>query len=120
MPSRIEWDSGVVAGGVAIASPIFDLTGVGGLTVVADNSAGAAIRDVTLEIMRGDGTVVDTVTLRTVAIAAKERGVVGPQSGGALGTPALNFAYPITLPTKARVNLAAGGAANGRLTVFGG
>lgn len=120
MSRRVEWDSGVVAAGAAIASPIFDLTDVKGLYVVADNSAGAATRNVTLETMLGDGTVIDTVTLRTVAIAAKERGVVGPQSGGALGTPALNFAYPITLPTKGRLNLAAGGAANGRLTVYGG
>ncbi len=119
MGRRIEWDSGVVAAGTAVPSPIFDVTDVGGLTVIADNSAGAATRDVTLELMRGDGTTIDTVTLRTVAIGAKERGGVGPQSG-ALGTPALNFAYPITLPTKVRLNLAAGGAANGRLTIFGG
>lgn len=119
MARRIEWDSGLVAAGAAIASPIFDASDVEGLTIVADNSAGAATRNVTLETILGDGTVIDTLTLRTVAIAGKERGGVGPQSGGALGTPALNFALPITLPTKVRVNLAAGGAANGRLTIFG-
>ena len=110
----------MVAAGAAIASPIFDASDVEGLTIVANN-AGAVARNITLEVIRGDETVIDTVpTLYAVPAAQSGRGVVGPQSGGALGTPALNFALPITLPTKVRVNLAAGGAANGRLTVFGG
>lgn len=121
MSRRIEWDSGVVAAGAVIDSPIFEVSDVDGLFIIADNSAGAATRNVTMDSYLGDGaTIIDTaLALRTVAAGAKERGEISVNGAGGLGTPALNFAFPITLPTKVRFHLVAGGAANGRLTVFG-
>lgn len=114
------WDSGVVAAGAAIDSPVLDTTDATDLYVVADNSAGAATRNITIDTLLPDGlAVIDSgLVLRTVAAGAKERGTVGPTNSGALGTPALNFSYPCTIPTRVRFHLVAGGAANGRLTIW--
>src|SRR6266542_3133186 len=115
MAYSLEWDSGTVAAGAVIDSPVFDTRELSqGLFIIAVNS-GAATRNITLDSILGAGTVVDSgLVIRTVVAGATERGTIGPQNA-ALGTPVLIFAYPITLPTKIQLHLVAGGAAGGLL-----
>jgi hypothetical protein len=117
---HVLFDSGVVAAGAVIDTPVLDVAQSDGLYVVADNAAGAATRNVTMDTYLDDGaTAIDSAfILRTVAAGAKERGTVGALNSGALGTPALTFAFPCVMPSKVKLHFSAGGAANGRLTVF--
>lgn len=114
---RVLYDSGAVGAGAAINSGVLDLTGVEDLLIVADNAAGAATRALTADVYLDDGVtaIVSALALRTVAIGAKELVTIG---AGAIAT-GLTAAFSLPLPTKMKITLAAGGAANGRLTVYG-
>jgi len=115
----VLWDSGPVASGAVIDSPLLDVTCLDGLYVVADNQ-GLATAALTADVFLDDGsTAIDSaIAVRTVAAGAKERGTIG--SNLQLGsTPALNFCLSMPLPTKMKLHLAAAGAATRRLTVFG-
>ncbi len=116
----IEWDSGVVAAGAVIHSPVFSTRDLEfGIYAIVINSS-AATRNLTMDSLLSDGTAVDSgLVIRTVATGpVTERGVIGGMNA-ALGTPALIFAYPIILPTLVQFHLVAGGAANGRVVLFG-
>lgn len=116
----VVWDSGSVAAGAVIDSPLLDITGIQSLYVVVNN-ASAATRNLTLDAFLDDGTTsIDAgLVLRTVATGpVVERGALGA-GAVAVGTPALNFNYPVALPSKVKLHLVSGGAASGRVTVFG-
>lgn len=114
-----QLDSGVVAAGalVTVSLAFGSAEGVDMLSIVADNSAGAAPRDLNLETLDANDkvTVLNTTKLRTVAIGKTERINVGPSVGAA--GPADVYAYNTVLPPYFAIKLAAGGAAAGRLIV---
>jgi hypothetical protein len=116
----VVWDSGSIAAGAVIDSPLLDITGVNTLYIVANNGS-AATRNLTLDAFLDDGTTsIDAgLVIRTVASGpVVERGTIGKYAT-AVGTPALQFNYPIALPSKVKLHLVAGGAGAGRVTIFG-
>lgn len=99
------WDSGSVAAGAAIASPVLDLRDVRELLVVVDNTAGTTFRNLTLVSYLDNGTTqIDSLLLRRVAFGAAAtgssyapgavRGTVG--TGVAIGTPGSHILYDAT------------------------
>lgn len=72
---KVLFDSGVVASGAIINSPVLDLTGVETLEVFVDNTASTAVRDLTLTSYLDDGTTtIDTLVVRKVAFGAAYTG----------------------------------------------
>lgn len=104
---------------LAVASPVLDLTGIEELYFVVANGD-AATRALTMDTFLDDGsTNVDAAfALFATTAAAKSRGTIGRSSTGALGTPAINFSLPISIPTKAQFTVAAG-TTSARLTIWG-
>lgn len=91
---RQVWDSGTVAAGAVITTPTLDLTGMEGLEIQIDNTAGTVFRALNLDAYLMDGTYVGTTTrLSTIAYGTAPsgghyhpgmaRGYVGPQPPGA-------------------------------------
>jgi hypothetical protein len=77
--ARGKWDSGSVASGAQIQSPLLDLISAknGELQIFIDNTAGTALRALTMTVYKDDGsTVVETITLRNVAYGAAPTGSV--------------------------------------------
>jgi len=113
---KVLFDGTGAAG--ANASGVLDVTGLTQIYVVVTNGD-AATRNITLDTYLDDGaTNVDAGLVLFAATASnKSRGVIGA-SPGALGTPALNFAFPIGLPTKLQITVAAG-TTSSRLTIYG-
>jgi hypothetical protein len=114
----VLWDSGVVAAGAEIVSPVLDVSCLAALLLAIDNT-GAGTAALSMKVFLDDGTTdVATIALRTVASGAKELGTIG-QFNAAVGTaPALQFALGIPLPTKVQFTLPTAGS-NRRVTIFG-
>lgn len=92
--ARQLWDSGSVASGASIATPVLDLSGLQGIEIQIDNTAGTAYRSLTLDSYLMDGTYVGTTTrVATVAYGTAPsgghyhpgmvRGYLGPNPPGA-------------------------------------
>lgn len=115
---KVLFDSGALTT-LGANTGVMDVTGLEEIYVVVANGD-AATRALTLDTYLDDGTTnVDAALLLFAATnAAQSRGVIGRSASGALGTPALNFSFPITLPTKMKLSLAAG-TTSARLTVWG-
>jgi hypothetical protein len=96
------------------ARPI-DLKEVDDLLVIIANASGASTRAFTMAVLANDGTTLATLAVRTVAISSTETIHIGP-CAVATGITA-GFACP--LPEKVIFSLAAAGASNGRVTIFG-
>jgi hypothetical protein len=109
------YDSGTVAAGAVITSPTVDLKEVDDLLVIIANASGANTRAFTMAVLANDGTTLATLAVRTVAISSTETIHIGP-CAVATGITA-GFACP--LPEKVIFSLAAAGASNGRVTIFG-
>ncbi len=112
----VLYDSGVVAAGALIETPVLDLTVVEALLVVVLNG-GAVARNVGFTSYLEDGATViwSTSALRAVLAGATESIVIG--SYGAASQVTLVQTSPVRVREK--WTLAAGGAGNGRLTLFG-
>lgn len=121
--SRVLYDSGSVAAGAQIQTPVLDLSTarVGEIQIIIDNTAGTALRDLTLTSYLEDGvTTIDSVVLRKVAFGAaptgsayaqgQVRGYVGPNPpAGASGTHVLYEATSADNGTLATGNLCVDG-----------
>jgi len=99
------YDSGSVAAGALIDSGVLDLTFYTSLEVVIDNTAGTAVRQLTMASFLADGvTQIDTVPLRVVAFGTaptgsvyapgRVRGYLGPNPPG--GTSGKYLLYQAT------------------------
>lgn len=110
------YDSGVVASGAIIATPIFDTTPYERLLVVVSNSSGASTRALTALVHALDATTGAPFSLITIALAT-----VGTSTTSALhvGPCSTTTNGDIPLPALLKFSLAAAGSSNGRLTIFG-
>jgi hypothetical protein len=116
-PLGVEmWDSGIIPAGAQITSPVLDLRSFSSVSLYANNQAGAATRAFAYQAFRDDGVTViyNSGPLGTIAAGAYGLANFGPSVLAASATLGFNT----TLPNRAQFILAAGGAANGRLTVI--
>lgn len=107
------WDSGVVAAGAVIASPVVNTAGCSTVTVTGLNS-GAVARALSWTAYRGDGT-----TVIQSGSANVNAGVAGDLNIAPVVGAGLNGAgHARTIPNRMSFQLAAGGAGNGRVTAI--
>lgn len=103
------------AGGAAVDTGAVDVKGCDALAVVADNTAGAGARNLTLDFLADDKTTV----LFSVTAAVTN----GTRAGFAVGQGAVagTGITPISLPPPSyvRAQLAAAGAAAASVAVYG-
>lgn len=111
-PSLV-WDSGVINSGATSTSTVRALGAYTDLEVVVDNTAGAALRDLTMTSFAPDGvTTIDQVLLRRVAYGTKPtgathdpgraRGYVGPNPPG--GTNGYHILFDGVSATNANID----------------
>lgn len=118
-PRELLYDSGAVAGNVAIATPILDLTGIRDLLFIIGNTGGPVVRNFYEEVYDEDGltSLVPATLLRAVAGGAYEFGAYGP---GANATGSA-FAVARLPPSRAKYTLGPDGTGTtiGRVTIIG-
>jgi len=117
MAKPVLWDSGIVAGGAVITSPVLDIGDVNTILMLADNTAGGAGRNTNLQMFLDDGVTAIALPTANFTVNAGLRAVLA--LGPSVSAANLSGAWTIVLSRKIQVSLAAGGAANGRLTLFG-
>jgi hypothetical protein len=107
----VVFDSGVIAAGAIIATPVLDVAPYERLLLVATNSSGASTRALTYNLYLDDGS---TAVLTAGAIAT-----VGTSSSTAYHIGPCSTSFDLMLPAAIKFTLAAAGSSNGRLTIFG-
>jgi hypothetical protein len=111
---RWAW-TGAAAAGAAIDSGVQNISGAASVTCISDNSAGGSGRNFIATWYLDDGTTSLFVSTTAVALGTTGVVVIDPSATTATGiTP-----VPMTPARKMRFQLAAGGAAAGRLTCWG-
>ena len=114
------WESGAVAAGAVITSPVVDAGRLSELVVLVDNSdAAAADRNVVVEYLARDAaTVLYSATVACVkgaryllALRATQPVPAAPPTGASI--------LPLPLAGKLRVTLAAGGAKAAQVALYG-
>lgn len=113
-PIRWSWSS-TVAAGAAIDSTVQILSDSGSVTCIADNSAGGAGRNFVATWYADDGTTALFASTTSVAAAGTTVFVIDPAASSATGFTPL----PASPGRRMRFQLAAGGAAQGRLSCWG-
>lgn len=104
------YDSGVVAAGAIITSPDVDTSQFSEISIVCLNSH-SALRVLTVSFKAEDGTLMHAPT-GNCALTARTPFAVGH---GATGTTTI----PYSVPAKLSLSLAALGAADGRIWMYG-
>lgn len=120
-PLFLQWESLGVAAGAQVQSPVLVMgnssSGCNELSVVADNSGGAATRALNVDWLGSDGTTILFRASLTVAIAGRGMVVVA-QNASAATQPTGVLVVPAQPGLKMQATLAAGGAAAGSLAVY--
>jgi len=113
--TRTVYDSGAVAGGAAINSPVLDTSRLGAITIRADNLAGAANRTLSVNLLEEDGVTVVEPLSQVVNLGTRGLFAIGP----AVGAAGITAAWSVLVSPRLSLSLALGGAQVGRLIVVG-
>lgn len=117
-PQHAAYESGVVAAGAVITSPVMDLSNSDEVKILADNSAGGSDRTLKIQYLGPDGTTVLFETDITVTAATRKAAIVSAKGGMVPALPTGVTVLPLS-PGRMQFQLAAAGAANGSLGVYG-
>jgi hypothetical protein len=114
---KVLYDSGTVAAGAVINSPVLDLTGIESVSVIAANATGGSARSLSMTVYLDDGTTqIASFGVATVNGNDTAKITVAPDVTQ-FGPSVTSFS--MVVPTKAKFALAAAGAADARVTVIG-
>lgn len=114
---KVAYDSGVVASGAVINSPIFYSLTSTQCEIFADNSAGGSTR--TLTVSWYDKTSTTVLETQTVSLTTGTRGAMNVSAYASAATqPTLMLTVPHSPGWYMKASLSSAGAANGNLQVI--
>ena len=116
---KYAYESGQVAAGALITSNVVNTAVLENVTVIADNSAGGSARTLTCNILAKDKATV-MYSPATVSVGIAGRGGYVFTTDVTAGTAPAGFTVLQLAPGQyLQCNLAAAGAANGQLAIYG-